>query len=355
MQAQPVSSPNATVAHKRVLVPRPIDHLPGAEDALAESVEIIRAPGLSQDDLLQVIGAVHGIVVGSSTEVTARLIDNAPLLQVIATPAAGFDRIDVAAATQAAVPVVANSGVAPEPVAEMAIGLMIAWTRRIVASNRDMHQAKSWSARVPYADPRQHLGIELSGCTIGIVGLGSIGSTLARMCHAAFGSRLLAYDPYVSQERMAALGVEKIGDLRELAGQVDFLLLHVLLTPETYHLVDRRVIYAMKQSGFLINCARGPVVDEQALVQALQEGWIAGAALDVFDPEPLRTDSPLWSMDNVILTPHIAGVTLQGNKRRGAELVRRLLSVLRVEQPDGLVNPEVWPKYLERMAQPTSV
>lgn len=147
---------------------------------------------------------------------------------------------------------------------------------------------------------------------------------------------------------MTALGVEKADDILKLAREVDFLLLHVLLTKETRYLINGDILRAMKPTSYLINCARGGVVEEAALFQALKEGWIAGAALDVFEQEPIRSDHPLLGMDQVVLTPHIAGVTLESSKKRGSELARRVLCALAGERPDGLVNPEVWPRCLER-------
>lgn len=332
---------------KRVLIPKPLDHLPGAESILAREVEIVRSPGLQEDDLLAVVGTVHGLV-ATGISVTERLIAAGALLEVIATATVGFDKIDVEAATKAAIPVVANTGVAPGPVAEFTIGLMIALGRRIVRADRDLRGTKSWTARAPYADWSRQMGVDLAGSTVGIVGLGNIGADVARRLQSAFGPRLLGYDPYVDRERMAAWGVEKVDDLRTLASQADFLLLHVPLSQETRHLVGREILKSMKPTAFLINCARGPVVDERALILALKEEWICGAALDVFEEEPLQSRNELLTLDNVVLTPHIAGVSRLSTRMRGEELVRRLVTVLSGRRPDGLVNPEVWPTFLER-------
>jgi D-3-phosphoglycerate dehydrogenase len=332
---------------KRVLLTKPMRHFPGAEEALEKEVEVIRSPGPSQDEILQLVGPVHGIV-ASSTVITEKVIQEAPLLQIIAVPQAGFDKIDVAAATRAGVPVVANTGLAPEPVAEFTLGLIIALSRGIVRADRDLRKMKGWAARPPYADPNKLMGVDVHPCVIGIVGLGHIGSTVARMCQNAFSSRVLAYDPYVSKEEMQNLGAEKADSLVNLASEVNFLLLHLELTKATHHLINSEVLRAMRSNAFLINCARGPVVDEAVLIQALKEGWIAGAALDVFEKEPVTSDNPLLEMDNVILTPHIAGVTVESAKKRGFETVRRVLNIFAGERPDGLVNPEVWDHYIKR-------
>jgi phosphoglycerate dehydrogenase-like enzyme len=332
---------------KRVLLVRPLNSFLGAEEALGRAAEIVRWSGKSENDLLETVKDVHGII-ASNFEVTKKLIQRAPLLEVIGTPQAGFDKIDVEAATKAIVCVVANTGLAPEPVAEFTLGLMIALARRIARADRDLRKTKDWKARGPYADPHLEMGVDLRGSTIGIVGFGHIGSTVARLCRAAFSCRVLAYDPYVTREQMAASDVEKADDFLTLAQEVNFLLLHVALTKDTYHLINEDVLRRMRKDAFLVNCARGPVVDERVLIRALKEGWISGAALDVFEEEPIQHDHPFLAMDNVILTPHIAGVTIESAKKRGFELVRRILSVLEGERPEGLVNPEVWPHFLKR-------
>jgi len=332
---------------KRVLLLRPLNSYPGVEEALSKEVQIVRWLSGSDHDLLQTVKDVHGMI-APNFKVTREMIQNAPLLEVIGTPQAGFDKIDIDAATKATVCVVANTGLAPEPVAEFTFGLMIALARRIARSDRDLHKIKDWKIRGPYADPRLEMGKELWGSTIGIVGFGHIGSTVARLSRAAFSCRILAYDPYVTSEQMNASGVEKVSDLLTMAQEVNFLLLHLALTKDTHHLINEDVLRRMRKDAFLVNCARGSALDEKALIQALKEGWIAGAALDVFEEEPISSDNPLLTMDNVILTPHIAGVTIESNKKRGSELMRRVLSVLAGERPEGLVNPEVWPLFLKR-------
>ncbi len=290
---------------------------------------------------------IHGII-APNADVTAAMIQGAPLLEVVGTPQAGFDKIDVEAATKASVCVVANTGVAPEPVAEFTIGLMIALARRIVRSDRDLRKARDWKARAPYGDPEREMGVDLKGVAVGIAGFGNIGSTVARLCQATFSARVLAYDPFVTRERMAAAGVEKVEDIATLAQEVKFLLLHVALTKETHHLINEYVLGKMREDAFLVNCARGPVVDQIALAKALREGWICGAALDVLEDEPIKADNPFLDMENVILTPHIAGVTRESAKKRGEELIQRVLNVLAGERPEGLVNPEVWQHFVKK-------
>jgi D-3-phosphoglycerate dehydrogenase / 2-oxoglutarate reductase len=334
---------------KKVLLTRTVNYLPGAEEALGKAVDMIFSPGITEKEIIPLVKDVNAIVAPDTT-ITESIIQAAPMLQVVSTPQVGYDKINVAAATKAGVPVVANVGLTADAVAEFTVGLMISIARRIVRADHDLKEKKNWSIRGPYANPKTEMGIDFKGSIVGLVGLGAIGSTVARMCKSGFSCRILAFDPFVSQERMAAMGVEKRDSLTALAKEVDFLSLHINLINETKHLINETVLRAMKPGAFLINCARGPVVDEKALVKALQEKWITGAATDVFEEEPVNPENPLLTMPNVIVTPHIGGVTVQSSVRRGSELVKRILEVFDGKKPEGLVNPDVWPAYLKRLA-----
>jgi len=172
---------------------------------------------------------------------------------------------------------------------------------------------------------------------------------VARLCQRAFSARVLAFDPYINRAEMLALGAEKRDSLIEMVREVDFLSLHMALTSETRHLINETILRAMKPGAYLINCARGEVVDEKALVTALQNNWIKGAAIDVLEEEPLNERNPLLDMPNVIITPHIAGITVLSSFQRGEEIVKRILEIFAGKKPQGLVNPEVWPKYLQKI------
>lgn len=334
---------------KKVLLTRSISYLPGAEEALKREVEVIQSPGVTEKEIIPFVKDISCIV-APDTSVTENIIQAAPILQIISTPQVGFDKIDVMAATKFSVPVVANIGLTADAVAEFTVGLMIALARRIPRSDHDLKQNKNWSVRAPYANPNTEMGIDFKGSNIGLIGLGAIGSTVARICKSGFSCRVLAYDPFVSQERMAAQGIEKRDSLLSLAKEVDFLSLHMALTNETRHLINESVFQSMKTSAFLINCARGAVVDEKSLVKALLDKRIAGAATDVFEEEPINPENPLLNMPNVIVTPHIGGVTVQSSIRRGNELVKRILDVFAGKKPEGLVNPDVWPAYIQKLA-----
>jgi phosphoglycerate dehydrogenase-like enzyme len=333
---------------KKILFTRPLKLPVQAEDKLKKGeFDIILSPASTEKDLLPLVKDVHGII-AHGTGISGNIIQSAPLLQVIATPQVGFDKIDVAAATRAGIAVIANTGLSPGTVAEFTLGLMIALARRIVSSDYDLRQQKDWSVRGVYVNPSLQMGNDLHGTTVGLVGFGSIGSAVAQLCRGALSSRIMAYDPFVSQTMMAARGVEKRANLIDLAQESDFLSLHMALTDETTHIINETILRAMKPGAYLINCARGAVVDEKALVMALEKHWIAGAATDVFEEEPVNPGNPLLNMQNVIVTPHIAGVTLQSSNERGEEIVKRIIDIFAGKKPQGLVNPEVWTRYLRK-------
>ena len=189
----------------------------------------------------------------------------------------------------------------------------------------------------------QSMGIELRGKTLGVVGFGRIGRRLAHMCQAALDMPVCAYDPYLDPECVTEWGATPVDNLVELARQVDVLSLHIPATAETHHLVNKEVIQALKPSAILVNAARGAVVDEAALVEALQAGHIHGAGIDVYSPEPPPPDNPLFQLDRVVLTPHVASKTKEARMLMGLTVVEDIISVLKGHEPQYLANPEVWP------------
>ncbi len=293
--------------------------------------------GPLQDDvnLEDVLPGFHGVITSSLHQFTAEVMDLAPDLLVIGRPGIGLDNIDLAAATERGIAVVHTPDGPTEPVAEMVLGFLIMLAHKLPQADRHLRR---------HGFPGRYtlLGQDLVGKTLGLVGLGRIGGRVAGMCRAALGMRVLAYDPYVDPERARALGAELMDDLHTLLAQADFVSVHVPLTPETRGLVGSAELAAMKPTAYLINTSRGPVVDEKALVQALREGRIAGAALDVFDPEPPSPDNPLFELENVIVTPHIGSYTEEGVWRMSMGAVEQVLQVLRGERPAHLANPEVW-------------
>ena len=222
------------------------------------------------------------------------------------------------------------------PVAEHAVGAMIALAKNMLPFNRATHAGEGWAAQ------KRYRRMELRGKTLGIVGLGNIGEEMARICIAAFRMRVLAYDPYVPAQKARALGAEPVTDLARIWRDSDVVSLHPELTADTRGMVGERELREMRRHAFLINTARGPIVSAGALARALREGWIAGAALDVYEEEPLAKDSPLAGLENLVLSPHIAGLTDEALRAMALSAAEQILQALRGERPPHLVNPEVW-------------
>jgi D-3-phosphoglycerate dehydrogenase len=245
----------------------------------------------------------------------------------------GYDVIDVPAATELGVIVVNIPDLWVREVANHALGLLLAWNRKIIALDREVH-AGVWTAGVPGGAGSLH------GETVGIVGLGNIGSAFARRV-AALETTVIAHDPYVDDARFAALGVKRV-TLEALAERADYVSVHTLLNAETRHLIGEAFFARTRPTAFLINTSRGPVVDEAALLRALRAGRLAGAALDVWEREPVPRDHPLLALPNVIATPHAAYFSTAAvaavPRRCGEEIAR----VLTGQRPRNVVNPEVY-------------
>ena len=270
-----------------------------------------------------------------SSPVTRAVMSACEGLKVVVRTGVGYDVIDVPAATELGVIVVNIPDIWVREVANHALALVLALNRKIVTLDRNV-KAGTWGSGVPGAFTGS-----LHGETVGVVGLGNIGSAFARRA-AALETTVIAYDPYVELARFTALGVERVASLDELAARADYVSVHTLLNAETHHLIGESFFRRMKPSAILINTSRGPVVDEGALIRALLERRIAGAALDVWEQEPIAKDNPLLAMDNVIATPHAAyystAAVAQVPRRCGEEIAR----VLTGQRPLNVVNPEVY-------------
>jgi D-3-phosphoglycerate dehydrogenase/microcystin synthetase protein McyI len=330
-------------ARKRVMLLNPPQDKSG-EAILESQVEIVRISNPDRETLLRAIKGVHGLI-ARGTKVTAEILAQADVLEVVATPSAGYDHIDIDACSERGIPVVNNTGLNAVSVAEHTIGLMVGLAKAIPLTHQ-LLRTNGWQTRIPYS--WEQIGFELDGRTIGIVGVGNVGSRLAQRVRAAFNMTVLGYDPYVSREKMQECGATKVDRLDDMLPQVDFLSIHAPHTKETFHIISTPQLAKMKRTAYLMNCARGPLVDEQALVEALHNKVIAGAALDVFEPEPSLANNPLYQMSNVIVTPHLAGVTAQATKRMAIGAAEQTLQVLQGERPPRLVNPEAWDHFMER-------
>jgi microcystin synthetase protein McyI len=330
-------------ARKRVMLLNPPQDKSG-EAILESHVEIVRINNPDRETLLHAIKGVHGVI-ARGTKVTAEILAQADVLEVVATPSAGYDHIDIEACSERGIPVVNNTGLNAVSVAEHTIGLMVGLAKAIPLTDH-LLRSDGWKTRIPYS--WEQIGFELDGRTIGIIGTGNVGSRLAQRVGAAFNMTVLGYDPYVSQEKMREFGTTKAERLDDMLPQVDFLSIHAPYTKETYHIIGAPQLAKMQRTAYLMNCARGPLVDEQALLEALRNKVIAGAALDVFEPEPSLDNNPLYQMSNVIVTPHLAGVTREATKRMAIGAAEQILQVLRGERPPRMVNPEIWEQFMER-------
>jgi D-3-phosphoglycerate dehydrogenase len=258
-----------------------------------------------------------------------------PGLKLIARSGIGVDGIDIPAATERGI-LITNTPDAPtESTAEHAVALLLAIAKRVMVGDMQLRGADL---------PRSAMiGTEVKGRTLGVVGYGRIGRRVAEICALGLRMRVLAYDPFFAETVTPPEGVTFINDLDTLLAQADFVTLHTPLIPETHHLISERELGLMKPGSYLINASRGPVVDEAALIEALQTGHLAGAGLDVFDPEPPEPNNPLLKMTNVVLTPHIASSTQTGLSAMINGAVDQILQVLAGQRPIHLVNPDAWP------------
>ena len=289
-------------------------------------------PVADEDDLIKKAGDADAIILAFAP-ITRRVMTALSKLKVVVRTGVGYDVIDVPAATELGVIVVNIPDIWIREVANHALALLLAWNRKIIPLDRELRKGV-WTAGVPGGAGALH------GETVGVVGLGNIGTAFAKRA-AALEMRVIAHDPFVDPAHFAKLGVERVS-LDELAARSDYVSVHTLLNADTRHQIGEAFLERMKPTALLINTSRGPVVDERALIRALEARQLAGAALDVWEQEPLAADSPLLKMDNVIATPHAAyfstAAVAQVPKRCGEEVAR----VLTKQRPLNVVNPEVY-------------
>jgi glyoxylate reductase len=270
--------------------------------------------------------------------IDAEVMDAAgPNLKIIANYAVGYNNIDVEEATKRGIMVTNTPGVLTETTADFAWALLMAIARRIVEADKFVREGKfrGWG-------PMLLLGTDVFGATLGIVGFGRIGQAMARRA-LGFNMRVLYYDNSRIDEQIEKELKATFVDLPTLLKESDFVTLHVPLTKQTHHLIGEKELKMMKKDAYLINTARGPVVDEKALVKALKEGWIKGAALDVFEKEP-EIEPELLKLDNVVLAPHIASASYATRSKMSVMVAENIIKALNGEVPPNLVNPEVLQK-----------
>ena len=294
-----------------------------------------------------ILAAAHAYQVGAARDelekhfhVDADLLARAPNLLIVSSNGAGFDPVDVDACTAAGVVVVNQSGGNAHSVAEHALAMLLTLSKRIVEADRALRREANVSRNAL-------MGNEVQGKTIGIVGLGNVGRRIAALCNGLFAMKVLAYDPYLTAEEMAARGGEKV-ELDELLRRSDFVSISCPLNRENRAMIGARQFALMQPHAYFITTARGFIHDEAALFEALRDKRIAGAGLDVWAKEPPPPDHPLLQFDNVIASPHTAGVTKEARENMGRIAAEQMLDTLDGKRPPRIINPEVWPAYARR-------
>ncbi len=305
----------------RFLLTEPITN-PGL-DLLRAAGEVHQAPSIDEPALCEAVKGMHAVIVRAA-RISQKVIEAGQELKVIGKHGVGVDNIDLQAATRRGIQVVNTPGANAEAVAEHAVALMMDLSRQIALAHNELRRGN-------YAIKQDITGRELRGATLGVVGFGHIGQRVAEICHAAFQMTILYTDVRSVPDAERALGAQRVS-LEQLLSRAEYVTLHLPLLPETRHLLDERALSLMRADAVLINTSRGGVIDEATLYRFLAEGRIAGAALDVFEQEPLPPSSPLLELDNIVLTPHVAGTTRQALAKMSL-VAEDVLRVLRGETP----------------------
>jgi D-3-phosphoglycerate dehydrogenase len=314
----------------RVLLTDPID-ASGEELLRARGAEVVRAPEGSSATVKRLAAEADGIIIRS--KLPDDIFEAAPRVRAVTIHGTGIDLVPLASANARGVLVANLPGSNAQSVAEYCVLAMLMLARNIAAINAAMH-TRPWDEARRLAAPAR----EITGLTVGVVGVGEIGRRVAQICARGFGMRVLG-----NQRRLDCLPPEAQGaHLDDLVAQSDFIVIACPLNAQTHHLFDAARLGAMKSSAWLINVGRGPVIDEQALVAVLRERRIAGAMLDVYEHYRIEAGHPLLALDNVLLTPHLAGSTRESRARASVRAADETLRMLAGERPRNLVNPEAW-------------
>lgn len=277
----------------------------------------------------------NAVLAGGRLLYDAEFMARTPGLKVIARTGIGYDNVDLAAATRNGV-VACNTPDGPtRATAEHAIALLFCVAKEVRRNQNDIERGEE----------KEYLtasrAVEVMGKTLGLIGLGRIGGTVAQLANG-LGMSVVAFDPFITEEAVARIGAKLLPNVEDVLQNADFVSIHVPLTPDSRHLINAERLAQMKKGSFLINCARGGVVDESALADALDSGHLAGAGLDVFSVEPPPPDHPLLNRDNVVATPHVAGGSIEGKNRIYSTAILQCLDVLEGRRPPHVLNPDVY-------------
>jgi len=308
---------------------------PAGRELLETEARVVIAEDLSEAGVIAAAQEAEAILFRIKPHCTERLMASCRRLKVVSRYGVGLDTVDLKAATRLGIAVVHAPGSNSNAVAEHAIMLMLCAIKQLIPMDRATRRGE-WRGRL------RGLG-ELKGLTLGIIGVGNIGSRVAHLAHG-FGMRVLGYDPYVPVDELRRREVEPVPDLSTLLGQADIVTCHTPLTKETERMINEKTIAQMKDGAVFINTARGKAQDERALFEALTRGKLSAAGLDVWEEEPVAADNPLLNLDNVVATPHMAGVSEPAESRIATQVAGEILRVLRGEKPTVLGNPDLWPR-----------
>lgn len=296
---------------------------------------IITAPDPKPETVLPLLKDAHGLILRTGITIDRVLIENADELLVISRTGGGLDNVDVQAATEKGIIVTSNLGVNTISVAEHVLAMILALSKKLILMDNAVRNGK-------FDIRYQNLPRDIHGRTIGLLGFGRIGFEIGRICHQIFAMRIIAFDPYLSRAKKDEYrGWVTFVELEELFSESDVISIHVPLSDGTRHLVDAAQIALMKPDAILINASRGGVVNEAALVAALQDDKIAGAGLDVFNQEPVRANNPLLKLDNAILTPHTAALTKESVTRMATDAAQCVLDVFAGREPRNVANRQI--------------
>jgi D-3-phosphoglycerate dehydrogenase len=304
---------------------------------LEEGAEVVRTDRYDIPHLCQMVKDVDGIVLRAPAKITREVIDANPDIKVISGAGVGLDNIDVAYATAKGIPVLHAPSVSKVSTAEHAVMLMMALSKNMIRMHDEMSRG-NYSSRIRIPT------YELKGKKAGLIGFGHIAQEVAKRLKLGLEMEVTAWVREIDPAKHGIareLGIEMTSRMEDVFAQADFVSLHIPLTEQTRRMIDGRLISLMKPSAYFINTARGAVVNQEDLYTALKEWKIAGAGLDVFDPEPPAEDLPLLSLPNVIVTPHVGGTTVECNRITSTTVARNVLRVLRGERPEYISNPEV--------------
>ena len=289
---------------------------------------------MDHDELLESIRGYDALMVRSRTKVTSDIIEKADNLKVIGRAGIGVDNIDIESAARHGIKVVNAPTGATISVAELTIAHMLSLSRHLTIADSTLKKGR-W-------EKKRLKGVELNGKILGLVGCGNIGRKTAELAKA-FNMRIIGYDPFLSKEDLEKYDIEKVDELKDLMKKADYISLHLPHTEDTHHIIDAEMLGYMKPTAFIINCARGGTIDEKALYNVLKDKKISGAALDVFEEEP-PGDNPLFTLENLVSTPHLGASTVEGQIRAGTICAEQVIKVLRGDIPDHWVNRRLMEK-----------